>query len=104
MTTTKRKARISTEKLEKAAYILKTIGHPTRLAIIELLAEEGEVSVNGICNTLNVEQSLLSHHLLNMKTKGLLSCRKEGTTMFYSLREKNLTHIIDCVEKCDCNM
>jgi DNA-binding transcriptional ArsR family regulator len=104
MAPTKRKARISIEKLEKAAYILKTISHPTRLAVIELLTEEGEMSVNSICGELEVEQSLLSHHLLNMKAKGLLGCRKDGTTMFYSLREKNLTQIIECVEKCECNM
>lgn len=98
------KKRISREKLEKAAFILKTIGHPARLAIIELLSENKEMAVNEICAELDLEQSVISHHLLNMKIKGLLASRKEGTNIYYSLREKNLNEIISCVEKCDCNM
>lgn len=98
------KKRISTEKLGKAAYILKTIGHPARLAIIELLSENKEMAVNEICGELEMEQSVISHHLLNLKVKGLLSSRKEGTNIYYSVKEKNLKEILECVERCDCNM
>jgi DNA-binding transcriptional ArsR family regulator len=98
------KKRIPKDKLEKAAYILKTIGHPTRLAIIELLAPNKEMSVSEIYEELEVEQSVVSHHLLNMKVKGLLSSKKEGTNIYYSLKEKNLIELIACVGKCDCNM
>jgi ArsR family transcriptional regulator len=98
------KKKISKDKLEKAAYILKTIGHPTRLAIIELLATNKEMSVGEIYEDLDIEQSVVSHHLLNMKLKGLLSSKKEGTNIYYSLKEKNLVEIISCVEKCNCNM
>lgn len=98
------KKRISTETLEKAAYILKSIGHPARLAIIELLSARKEMAVNEICGELGMEQSLISHHLLNMKIRGLLSSRKEGINIYYALKERNLTTLIACVEKCDCNM
>ena len=91
-------------KLEKAAYILKTIGHPIRLAVVSLLGEKERLSVNEICELLDCEQSLLSHHLTNMRIKGLLKAEKDGQNVFYSLREKNLTSIIDCIAKCDCNM
>ena len=98
------KKKIPFAKLEKAAYILKTIGHPTRLAIIGLLACNKEMSVTDIYMELEAEQSVVSHHLSNMKLKGLLASKKEGTSIYYSLKEKNLIHIIACVEKCDCNM
>ncbi|MDZ4668909.1 MAG: metalloregulator ArsR/SmtB family transcription factor [bacterium] len=95
---------IDRQKLEKAAYILKTIAHPTRLAVISMLQVKEELTVNDLVELTGCEQSLLSHHLINMKTKGLLQVRKNGTSSFYSLREKNLGSILKCIDKCDCNM
>ncbi len=92
------------EKLEKAAYILKTVGHPIRLAVVSILSEKDKLSVSELGEALACEQSLLSHHLTNMRIKGLLSADKEGQNVYYSLREKNLAGIIDCIAKCDCNM
>ena len=91
-------------KLEKAAYILKTIAHPTRLAVIAQLQETGELTVNELIEKTGCEQSLLSHHLTNMKTKGLLKVRREGTSAYYSLKELNLTAVLACIAQCDCNM
>jgi ArsR family transcriptional regulator len=92
------------EKLEKAAYILKTLAHPTRLAIVDLLNQHGKVCVNDIANLLNIEQSLLSHHLITMRLKGILTCEKEGQSVFYALKEKDVTKLIACIENCHCNM
>jgi DNA-binding transcriptional ArsR family regulator len=92
------------EKLEKAAYILKTVAHPTRLAVVDLLNLNARLSVNNIGDILKVEQSLLSHHLTTMKLKGILRSEKEGQNVFYSLKEKDVTKLIACIEHCDCNM
>jgi DNA-binding transcriptional ArsR family regulator len=92
------------EKLEKAAYILKTVAHPTRLAVVDLLNLNARLSVNDIGDILKVEQSLLSHHLTTMKLKGILRSEKEGQNVFYSLKEKDVTKLIACIEHCDCNM
>jgi DNA-binding transcriptional ArsR family regulator len=92
------------EKLEKAAYILKTVAHPTRLAVVDLLNLNARLSVNDIADILKVEQSLLSHHLTTMKLKGILRSEKEGQNVFYSLKEKDVTKLIACIEHCDCNM
>jgi DNA-binding transcriptional ArsR family regulator len=53
---------------------------------------------------LGCEQSLLSHHLINMKLKGILSSQKEGQNVYYSLKEREVTKLITCVENCSCNM
>ena len=98
------KRSLSKEKMEKAAYILKTVAHPIRLAVIDLLAVEDRLSVNQICEMLSCEQSLLSHHLSNMRIKGLLKAEKEGAKVFYSLKERDLIKLLDCMENCDCNM
>lgn len=91
-------------KLEKAAYILKAVAHPVRLAVIDLLSNHTQMSVNDICEALQCEQSLLSHHLINMKLRGILQSNKEGLNVYYSLKEKEITKLIACVENCDCNM
>jgi ArsR family transcriptional regulator len=89
------------EKLEKVAFVLKTIAHPLRIGIVELLTYNDRLSVNDICENLGTEQSLTSHHLSNMKLKGVLSCARDGKNMYYSLRLREVTKVIDCIENCD---
>ncbi|MCA0364830.1 MAG: metalloregulator ArsR/SmtB family transcription factor [Bacteroidetes bacterium] len=96
--------KLDLEKLEKAALVLKTVAHPIRLAIVELLTERESLSVNEICDLLGGEQSLISHHLINMKLKGVLKSTREGQFMFYSLKIKEITHLMDCIENCTCKM
>ncbi|GAA4830739.1 metalloregulator ArsR/SmtB family transcription factor [Algivirga pacifica] len=95
---------LESEKIEKAAFILKTIAHPMRLRIIEILGAHEKMSVGEICSILDCEQSLTSHHLSNMRLKGILSSKREGKNIFYSLKEKDVTKILSCLENCQCNM
>lgn len=92
------------EKLERIAYILKTIAHPVRLGIIHLLEQHTRLSVTEICDELGTEQSLTSHHLQNMRLKGLLTVKRDGRSMLYSLKERDVSLIIECLENCNCNM
>lgn len=92
------------EKLERIAFILKTVAHPIRLGIVHLLEQHPRLSVSAICEMLGTEQSLTSHHLSNMKDKGILSVKREGRSMLYSLKEKDVSLIIECLENCQCNM
>lgn len=92
------------EKLERIAYILKTVAHPTRLGIIHLLEQHPKLSVSDICEMLGTEQSLTSHHLQNMRLKGVLSVKRQGRSMMYSLKERDVSLIIECLENCQCNM
>ena len=92
------------EKLERIAYILKTVAHPLRLGIVHMLEQFPQLSVSEICERLGSEQSLTSHHLQNMRLKGILSVKREGRSMLYSLKEKEVSMIIECLENCQCNM
>lgn len=95
---------IEVEKLERIAFILKTVAHPIRLGIIHLLEQHLRLSVSEICKQLGTEQSLTSHHLQNMRLKGLLSAKRDGRRMLYSLKERDVSLIIECLESCNCNM
>ena len=92
------------KRLRKVAFILKTVAHPTRLGIIKLLEVNAEMSVTNICKHLNTEQSLTSHHLQNMHLKGILSVHREGRSRMYSLKERDVSLIIDCLDNCQCNI
>jgi DNA-binding transcriptional ArsR family regulator len=92
------------EKLERIASILRTVAHPTRLGIIHLLEQHPKLSVTEICEMLGSEQSLTSHHLQNMRLKGLISVRREGRSMLYSLKERDVSLILECLDNCQCNM
>ena len=91
---------LSVEKMEKVAFILKTTAHPTRIAIVQLLAANDSLSVTDISEKLNVEQSLLSHHLSGMKLKGILSSYREGKNIFYSLKMREVIDVIQCLAAC----
>ena len=94
---------LSTEKFEKVAFILKTVAHPLRLGVIDLLTHRERLSVNEICEKLNAEQSLVSHHLTNMKLKGILGSSREGKNIYYFLKMQEVVKVIACMENCEAN-
>jgi len=94
--------RPDTTKMEEAAYTLKAISNGTRLCVISILSEQEEMTVSQLVEQLNCEQSLLSHHLTDMRAKGILNCRREGKNCYYSLRNKQIVQIIDCIRSCNC--
>ena len=59
------------EIMENAAYMLKAISNATRLRVISLLNESDELSVSQMVEELDCEQSLLSHHLTDMRARGV---------------------------------
>jgi len=91
---------ISPKKLEKAAHILKTIAHPLRIAIVDLLSKQGKLSVGEITEILDSEQSLTSHHLSNMKLKGVLASERDGQRILYSLKMEEVTGVLHCMSRC----
>ncbi|TNE55286.1 MAG: ArsR family transcriptional regulator [Bacteroidetes bacterium] len=92
---------IEIAKLEKMAEILKAISHPMRLEILELLEARQPQTVAELLDQLQVEQSLLSHHLTKMKDKGVLNSFREGRNVKYSLALTEITKIFDCMEACN---
>ncbi|MCB0587699.1 MAG: helix-turn-helix transcriptional regulator [Phaeodactylibacter sp.] len=83
------------------AEILKAISHPVRLEVLELLEEKQPQSVGEILEQIDVEPSLLSHHLTKMKDKGVLDSFRDGRNIYYQLAFEEVTKIFDCMENCD---
>lgn len=94
------KVRLDKKKLERAAYVLKSVAHPVRISIIDLLQQQERLTVSELQEILQIEQSLLSHHLTNMRDKGVLDTKREGKNVYYSLTDSSITSIIDSINGC----
>ncbi len=76
------------------ADIFKTLAHPMRLHILELL-REGERCVCEIVPALGTEQPNVSRHLALLTKEGILSRRKEGLKVFYRVNDSRLYQLLD---------
>ncbi len=92
---------LDVEKVEKVAFILKALGNPLRISIIDLLRIHQELSVNQLSEKLGAEQSLVSHNLSNMKLKGILDSRREGKNIYYHLKLKEVLKVLECMQHCE---
>ena len=93
---------LTAEEIPRVAEILKTIGHPVRLQILEALEEKEPLTVTEIQERIesDTEQSLLSHHLIKMKDRGILKCEKHGMNVLYRLEDRKILKIFECMESC----
>ena len=89
---------ISTEFIQMAARILKTLGHPDCIKIVEFL-EHGEKTVGQIQREFNLLQPVTSQHLKVMYDRNIVTFRQEGTRYFYSLANKFILKILDCMSE-----
>jgi DNA-binding transcriptional ArsR family regulator len=81
------------------AGIFQALAHPTRIAIIELLRDEGEVPVGRIHEQLGLEQTNASQHLAILRGKQIVVGRKEGNQVFYSLRDAILGKVLNLMRQ-----
>ncbi len=88
--------RISPEFIQAASRILKTLGHPDRIKIVEFL-DGGEKTVGQIHRKLDLIQPVVSQHLKVMYERGIVIYRKEGTRYFYSLANGFIYKILGCM-------
>lgn len=82
------------ELVEFRADILKTLGQPTRLKIIDFL-RSGERCVCEIFPAIDEEQSNTSRHLNMMLAAGVLSRRKDGIKIYYAVKHPEVLEIVD---------
>jgi ArsR family transcriptional regulator len=81
------------------AGIFQALAHPTRIAIIELLRDKGEVPVTSVYEWLELEQANVSQHLAVLRAKHLVVARKAGNQVFYSLRDRIIGRVLDLMRQ-----
>ncbi len=91
---------IDVRVLEAAAGVIKMLGHPMRLRIVELL-EGGERTVGELTAALDAEQAIVSQQLVKLRRKGIVSGRRRGVNVYYRVENARVLKILDCVRGCD---
>jgi ArsR family transcriptional regulator len=81
------------------ADLLKTLGQPTRLKILELLVD-GERCVCEIFPAIGGEQSNVSKHLGFLRSQGIVVADRRGMRVFYRLADGRIAKLLDDAENC----
>ncbi|MBN1409779.1 MAG: winged helix-turn-helix transcriptional regulator [Spirochaetales bacterium] len=82
---------------EARAKILKALAHPSRMFIVEKIKKKPHC-VCELAEMIGIDQSTTSKHLSILKSAGIIEDRKEGTTVYYSLRCACVMDFIGCIE------
>ena len=85
-------------QLETRARVLKAMAHPSRLCMIEMLAD-GERCVCELTQAIGVDISTVSKHLTVLRNAGIVTSRKEGLQVFYQLRAPCILGFLECIDK-----
>lgn len=78
---------------ELKAQLFKSLAHPARIRALELLVE-GERSVSELQPDVGIESAHLSQQLAVLRRAGLVTTRKKGTTVYYSIKEPLLADLL----------
>jgi DNA-binding transcriptional ArsR family regulator len=78
--------------------LLKALGHPVRLQILQLL-RPGEECVCHLTAALHQRQAYISQQLMFLRQDGLLVDRKDGLRVYYQVKDPRLFKVLDDLEK-----
>ena len=90
------------ENAEKAAKLLKSMSHPSRLMVLCHLLK-GESPVSELNQAVPLSQSALSQHLAGLRQAGLVDTRRESQAIFYRLKSPAVTGILEALYRIYCN-
>lgn len=87
----------SLDALAEAAECLKTLAHPHRLRMVQMLLRD-RYTVGELAEACGIPSHMASEHLRLMQRCGLLTSQKEGRKAYYRVAEPHLANIMACVE------
>lgn len=99
MTTTE--TPIPDEVLQMAARVIKCLGHPLRLRLLEIMERGGELNVSELQAGSGATQAAVSEQLGILRGHGVVESRRDGTYMLYRIIEPKVFRILACVRDCE---
>lgn len=94
---TKQPKWIDLDSLAQAAECLRTLAHPHRLRIVQMLLS-GQYTVGELAEACEIPSHMASEHLRLMQRCGLLDSEKDGRRNYYRVAEPHLAEIMSCIE------
>src|SRR6202162_5520129 len=86
------------DALAQAAECLKTLAHPHRLRMVQML-RQGRYTVGELAVACEIPSHMASEHLRLMQRCGFLTSEKDGRKAYYQIVESHLANIMTCVEE-----
>lgn len=87
------KAKLFDTSQKRTAELMKALGHPARIAIVELLLERDTCICGDITDELPLAQSTVSQHLKALKNAGIIKGEVDGVRTCYCLNEEGIEEI-----------
>lgn len=84
---------IDYHSVKKASLILRALNHKLRQQILKVISDEEKISVTDIYIRLRLDQSVVSQHLGILRTAGIVSTRREGKFIYYTINKTRLEAI-----------
>jgi DNA-binding transcriptional ArsR family regulator len=80
------------------ADFFRVLGHPVRVRILQLL-RDGERSVGALQDELELDSSGTSQHLAALRAQGLVASRKEGTSVYYRVKDARTLELLELAKE-----
>lgn len=87
------------DRVDHVAELLRALGHPLRLRIVALLADE-EMHVNAMAEALDVVPAIVSQQLRILRMPGLVAATRVNGQAVYRLTDPRISRLLDCMETC----
>lgn len=84
---------VSTPLYQLKAEFFKTLGHPVRIRVLELLSER-EYAVSEMLTEIGVEAAHLSQQLAVLRRASLVVPRREGSAVYYSMANPQVAELL----------
>ena len=84
---------------ELHAAVCKTLSHPKRLEIIDLLGDKKEMGVSEMAEKLGITKANISQHLGLLRQKNIVKTRRDGVAILYSLANPKILVAYDALRK-----
>ncbi len=94
----KRPRLIDLEALGQAAECLRTLAHPHRLRMVQMLLQ-GRYTVGELAEACEIPSHMASEHRRLMQHCGLLTSQRDGRRNYYEVAEPQLESIMDCIQQ-----
>lgn len=85
------------DALGQAAECLRTLAHPVRLRMVQLLLQ-GRYTVGELADDCGVPSNVASEHLRLMQRCGFFTSERDGRNVYYRVTEPHLQQLMTCVE------
>lgn len=92
--------RIDQPVMERAARVIRVLGHPLRLRLLESM-EVAERNVTELVSETGATQATVSQQLAILRAEGVVGARRDGPRVFYRITEPKVSSILACIRACD---